>query len=147
MQGGKIGYGSTIHTPVKFFSVRRNIIIGRNVTVNPDCYLDDRGGISIGNNVNISHDVRIYTSGHNINSGNLSYFESPVKIEDDVWIFPNVLVMPGVTLRKRTIVLPGAVVTKTYPEGSVIGGNPSKLISKRTKPVEYLIEHEYWFVS
>jgi len=52
-------------------------------------------------------------------------------IEDDVWIGRNVMIMPGRTIKRGSIVAAGCVLTKTYPEYSVIGGNPSKLIKSR----------------
>ncbi|PSW03867.1 acyltransferase [Photobacterium lipolyticum] len=145
--GAKIGKNSTLHTPIKFFNLTRKLNIGSNVTINPGCYLDDRGGIFIGNNVNISHSVRIYTAGHNINSPDMRYFERSVLISDNVWIFPNVLIMPGVKLGKGCVILPGAVVTKSYPERSIVGGNPSKIVGSRDCGTNYCINHSYWFVN
>ncbi|WP_372872330.1 hypothetical protein [Shewanella sp.] len=146
-QGAKIGQSVSIHTPVKFFGLYRNLFVGDNVTVNPNCYLDDRGSIYLGNNVNISHSVRIYTAGHDIRTEDMAYFERSVSIGDDVWIFPNVIIMPGVKLSERCIVLPGSVVTKSFGSGSIIGGNPATVISTRTADVNYKIEHGFWFVN
>lgn len=52
-------------------------------------------------------------------------------IEDDVWIGRDVKMTPGRVVKKGTIVACGCVLTKDFPEYSVIGGNPSKLIKKR----------------
>jgi len=37
----------------------------------------------------------------------------PVIIEDDVWIGQRVIIMPGVTLGKGSMIGPGSVVTKS----------------------------------
>ena len=42
------------------------------------------------------------------------------------------IILPGVRLKKGTIVGAGAVVTKTFPAYSILGGNPAKLIRTRT---------------
>lgn len=40
------------------------------------------------------------------------------------------MIMPGVTLGKRCIVAAGAVVTKSFPDYSMIAGVPAKIIKK-----------------
>ena len=42
--------------------------------------------------------------------------------------------MPGLVLKKGTIVGAGAVVTKVFPAYSIIGGNPARLIKSRLEP-------------
>lgn len=37
---------------------------------------------------------------------------TPVVIEDNVFIFSNAMIMPGVTIGNGAIVLPGSIVTK-----------------------------------
>ena len=39
-----------------------------------------------------------------------------------------VTILPGVTIADNTVVAAGAVVTKSFPVGSIIGGNPAKVI-------------------
>lgn len=55
----------------------------------------------------------------------------PVTVEDDCWICTGAIITPGVTVRRGTIVAAGAVVTKTFPEYSVVGGNPAHVIKSR----------------
>lgn len=57
--------------------------------------------------------------------------KEPVVIEDDVWIGRGVYIMPGKRVAKGSIVAAGSVLTKNFPEYSIIGGNPSKLIKSR----------------
>lgn len=52
-------------------------------------------------------------------------------IEDDVWCGANVTILKGVTIGRGSIVAAGAVVTKSFPPYSIIGGVPAKLIKKR----------------
>ena len=55
----------------------------------------------------------------------------PTVIEDDVWIGRQVLMTPGRTIRKGSIIAAGTVLTKDFPEHSIVGGNPGKLIRSR----------------
>lgn len=52
-------------------------------------------------------------------------------IEDDVWIGRNVTFTPGRTVKKGTIVGACTLLCKDFPEYSIVGGNPSKLIRSR----------------
>ncbi len=144
--GIKIGRKSYIHVPVKFFS-HKNLVIGDNVTVNPHCYLDARNGIRIGNNVNIAHGTRIYTLGHDIDSSDLHLLGKPVTIEDDVFIFSNVLIMPGVTVGKGAVVLPGSVVVKSVSPYTIVGGNPAKAVRERRHLEFEKTDYSYWFAQ
>lgn len=55
----------------------------------------------------------------------------PTIIEDDVWIGMRSFLTPGRHLRKGTIVAAGSVLTKDFPEYSIVGGAPAKLIRMR----------------
>lgn len=55
----------------------------------------------------------------------------PVVIEDDVWIGGHVMINVGRTIKKGIIIAAGSVVTKDFPEYSIIEGNPAKLIKSR----------------
>lgn len=52
-------------------------------------------------------------------------------IEDDCWIGAFSKLTPGRCIRKGTIIAMGTVLCKDFPEYSVVGGNPSKLIKSR----------------
>lgn len=52
-------------------------------------------------------------------------------IGDDVWIGQNVTMTPGRHIARGTIIATGCVLTKDFPEYSVVGGNPSKLLKSR----------------
>ena len=52
-------------------------------------------------------------------------------IDDDVWIGQNVIMTPGRHISRGSIIAAGSVLTKDFPEFSVVGGNPSQLIKKR----------------
>ena len=67
--------------------------------------------------------------------------DSPVIIEDDVWCGANVTILKGVTIGRGSVVAAGAVVTKSCPPYSIIGGVPAKIIKKRFTD-EDIILHE-----
>ena len=52
-------------------------------------------------------------------------------IGDDVWIGQNVMMTPGRHIAKGSIIAAGCVLSKNFPDYSVIGGNPSVLLKER----------------
>jgi len=142
--GIKIGNKSCIHRGMKLFHIG-NIRIGDNSVINFGCYLDNRRSIIIGDNVSISHNTKIYTLGHSIDSADFSTQGKPVTIGNHVCIFANVLIMPGVTIGNGAVVLPGAVVTKSVGEMDVVGGNPARFLRKRHSSLDYSIDYSYWY--
>ena len=51
-----------------------------------------------------------------------------IVIGDYVYIGTNSLIMPGVTLGDHTLVAAGSVVTKSFPGGLVLAGNPARIV-------------------
>lgn len=58
------------------------------------------------------------------------------RIDDDVWIGRDVLMTPGRSILRGSIIAGGCVLCKDFPEYSIVGGNPSKLIRLRTEKNE-----------
>lgn len=144
LYGIKIGKYSCIHRKCKFFHVGK-LSIGSDSTVNFGCYLDNRRGIYIGNNVGIAHNTKIYSLGHDLNDPQFKTIGAPVVIEDNVFIFSNSLIMPGVTLGEGCIVLAGSVITKDVEEYTIVGGNPAKKIRNRIRDIDYVSRYPYFF--
>lgn len=67
--------------------------------------------------------------------------DAHVTIEDDVWCGANVTILKGVTIGRGSVIAAGAVVNKSFPPYSIIGGVPAKLLKTRFTPEE-IAEHE-----
>ena len=68
-----------------------------------------------------------------------------IKIGDNCFIGARAIILPGVTLGNECVVAAGAVVTKSYPSGSVLGGNPAKLIGNSKELVQKYSSIAYGF--
>lgn len=75
------------------------------------------------------------------NKEKLPGFDRDVIVESDVWIGCNVTLLAGVTIGRGSTVAAGAVVTRSMPPYSVIGGVPAKVI-KFKWTIDQIIEHE-----
>lgn len=127
--GAKVGNHVNIHG--KFFiKYCNNFEIGDNSHINYGVFLVCRDKIIIGKNVHISSHVTMHTGGLDIFNDINKHYTKSIVIEDNVWITTGVILNPGVTIGKNSIVLPGSVVNKDIPENSMVGGVPAKLIKK-----------------
>jgi acetyltransferase-like isoleucine patch superfamily enzyme len=109
----------------------KNIHLGKAVFINAGCKFQDQGGIYIGDDVLIGHNVVLATLNHEEDPerrGNLC--PAPIKIGDKVWIGSNATILPGVTIGDGAIIAAGAVVTKDVDKKTVVGGVPAKFIKK-----------------
>ena len=95
-------------------------------------YIQAINGIYIDASVLIGPDVKIISANHNFNDYKKWDNSDPIKINKNVWIGANSVILPGVNIGKNCIVGAGSIVTKSFEENSIIGGNPAKLIRKNS---------------
>lgn len=128
-----------------------NIHIGNNVSINTGCTFVDCNKVRIGNNVLIAPNVQIYTATHPVEfserlvptllaTGCVSYvrhtYALPVTIEDGCWIGGGVVILPGVTIGRGSVVAAGSVVIRDVPANSLVVGNPGRVIRKLNESQE-----------
>lgn len=118
------------------FGNGRNVSIGNNSGIGSNCHVPNN--ITIGSNVMMAPNCCILGNiNHRFERIDIPMREQGIKytnktiIGNDVWIGQNVLITPGRTIKDGCILAAGTVLTKDFPEYSIIGGNPSKLIRSR----------------
>ncbi|MGI3784349.1 MAG: acyltransferase [Janthinobacterium lividum] len=110
------------------------------VTVGEDCRIyslsisSEWELLSIGDRVTISSDVRFITHDgvgwlFHDDQGRRHYHLARIEIGNDVFVGAGSTIMPGVRIGDRCVVAAGSVVTRSVPDGTVVGGNPAKIIS------------------
>ena len=137
-----IGDNVSIDTPFHC-NLGINISIGSNVIIGVNCTFIDDSPILIGDNVLIAPNVQIYTASHpsaaserliedweGKNSTFFRTFAKPVVVEDNVWIGGGVIILPGVTIGKNSVIGAGSVVTRSVPGNSLAFGNPCKVVKE-----------------
>ncbi len=94
--------------------------------------------VVIGENVMIGQELLIFTQNHSMSRIDIPMREQgmtptkPVVIGNDVWIGARVTILPGVHIGDGAVIGAGAVVTKDVPSYEIWGGNPARLLKKRT---------------
>lgn len=134
--GAEIGRDVVLKPGVEVLSPR-SLKIGSHTNIGRHVQLDSRGGITIGDNVNISDSAAIFTAEHDIQSPSFDTTSAPVVIGARVWLCFRSIVLPGVRLGEGCVVASGAVVTKDVPPFCVVAGIPAKVIGTRAKALTY----------
>lgn len=132
-----IDYRAYLYLGIYIYPTFKLMKIGKYTNINRNCVLDGRGGLYIGDNVNISAEVAIYTGGHKMNSSTFAYYDKAVHIENRVWIGTRAMIMPGVSIGEGAMIMPGAIVTKDVTPFSIVAGIPAKKIGERSKNLTY----------
>ena len=122
--GTSIPKGSTIYCTDAPCTIGKKVLFGPNPTI-------------------ITGDHRIDVIGKYImdSTEKLPENDAPVVIEEDVWTGANVTILKGVTIGRGSVIAAGAVVTKSFPPYSIIGGVPAKVLKMRFTEEE-IEEHE-----
>jgi acetyltransferase-like isoleucine patch superfamily enzyme len=114
-----------------------HVSIGNNVLINRGVILQGGGGLIIGDDVMIGPGVYIWSINHGFADCDRpirlqGYTESPVTIEQDVWLAAGCIVLPGAVIRRGAVIAAGAVVRGEIPANSIAGGVPAKVIGSRS---------------
>lgn len=128
--GTSIPKGSTIYCTEAPLTIGRKVVFGPRPTIITGDHRIDLIGKYI---------IDVTVADKQVDGKNP--YDAPVVIEDDVWAGANVTILKGVTIGRGSVIAAGAVVTKSFPPYSIIGGVPAKLLKMRFTE-EQIREHE-----
>ncbi|RJP41186.1 MAG: acyltransferase [Desulfobacteraceae bacterium] len=119
------------------FRSMENLVVGDEVEIGYDNFIQALGGVTLGDNVMLAPGVKIWSVNHNYKDKNTLVYEqgqtkAQVIIGNDVFIASNAFISPGVTLPDGVVVSAGALVgVKNYPPYAIIAGNPARVVGYR----------------
>jgi virginiamycin A acetyltransferase len=142
-------------------TIKKNVLITDSLQeIGAGSYIGDRASIfncsGIGNYCSISHQVMIGLENHsleNLSTSPLLYTEKqhnePARIEHDVLISANAMIMSGVTLGTGCVVGAGSFVNQDIPPYAIVVGSPAKIIRYRFNEsiVKQLLESRWWLLN
>lgn len=125
------------------YSDRPRLIIGDHTIIGHNTSFTVGEQISVGRHCQISGGVSILDSpGHPLDptarrEGKPAMREDvrPVVIEDDAWIGQRVIILPGVTIGRGSVVAAGSVVMTSVPPNVLVAGNPARQLRVIVQPV------------
>lgn len=104
------------------------LAIGENTHIGDRTEIHCGQYVKIGCGCSISWDVVIMDRDyHKLNSHECVY--KPVVIEDNVWIGCRAIILKGVRIGSGAVVAAGSIVTKDVPSGSIVAGNPARVVA------------------
>ncbi|MFC1835737.1 acyltransferase [Thermodesulfobacteriota bacterium] len=112
------------------FNFGQNLDVGDDVFMNAGVYLDSKGGITLGDYVCLTEDVKIFTHTHSESDHAIRTYK-PVVIKDFAKIYARAIILPGVTIGEQAIVAGDAMVHHDVPPNMVVAGIPAKVIRER----------------
>ncbi|MYV17018.1 sugar O-acetyltransferase [Furfurilactobacillus milii] len=128
---GETGQDCSVHATFRC-DYGYNIYVGDDFFANYDCVMLDVAPIRIGKHALLGPKVQIYSVNHpadpRLRRNGAKGIGKPVTIGDDVWIGGGAIICPGVTLGDNVIVGAGSVVTKSFGDDVIIGGNPARVL-------------------
>ncbi|WP_269928684.1 DapH/DapD/GlmU-related protein [Kocuria massiliensis] len=130
LTGRKVPNSVTVFPP--FYSeFGANISLGERVFVNTGCTIQDQGGVVVGDDTLIGHNVLIATLNHDMDPAyRADMHPGRVIIGTRVWIGSAARIMPGVSIGDGAVVAAGALVTQDVPARTVVAGVPAKPLRK-----------------
>jgi len=136
--------------PTKSSFFYKTIRIGDDVFIGPGAtFSASESFIQIGNKVMFGPNVTIMGGDHNTSivgaymydvNEKLPENDLPIIINDDVWVGTGAIILKGVTIGQGSIVAAGALVNKSIPPYTVVGGIPAIILRNRFSE-EKLGEH------
>lgn len=107
-----------------------NLEIGDDSVISPNCVLYGTGaaGIRVGKRFDCGPGVGIFASRTDYALGPNYHVFAPVVVGDDVIVYANVVISPGVTIGDCAVIAANSVVTSDVPPNVLVGGCPARIL-------------------
>ncbi len=124
----------------------RGVQIGSNVDIASDVILETECPhlISIGNNVIINIRSTVLAEFMDA-TRDRSRADASVRIEDDVVLGAQSLILPNVVIGRGSVVTAGSVVTRSVPPMTMVQGNPAVPVAKCGIPLSHDVSLKEFF--
>ncbi|MDR2977521.1 MAG: acyltransferase [Streptococcaceae bacterium] len=131
----KIGDNSKLMISGTLSDLGKGLRIGSNTSFSENTFFGSAGGIIIGSDVIAGQNVRFHAENHKFdNSGVLIRLQGVshkgIKLGSNIWIGSGVTILDGSNIGDNCVIASGAVIQKEFPDNSIIGGVPAKVIRR-----------------
>ena len=130
--GAKVGRGVVIRSRVNITFPWR-FECGDNVWIGEEVYILSLARVTIGSNVCLSQRAFLCTGSHDFRKETFDLVQKPITVGDGCWIAAGAFVGPGVNIGGGSVVAAGAVVIKDVAVGTLVGGNPARVLETQKR--------------
>lgn len=134
-----------------FIDHRKKLLLGDHVFIGHHNYLEASHGISIGTGCQVTNfisitthsshqSIRLYGKHYTDHKEHKGYIAGPVEIGAYTFVGPHVVIMPGSTIGKGSLVAAYSYVAGSFPDYSVLKGNPARVVGNTRDTDAALLE-------
>ena len=106
--------------------------IGEHTWIGENVWIDNLTNVFIGSNCCVSQGAMLLTGNHNFKKTSFDLIVQPIILEDSSWVGAKVIVCPGVTVGRCSVITVGSVATKATEPYGIYTGNPAAKLKYRT---------------
>lgn len=109
--------------------------IGDGSVISPHCviYGCGPGGVRIGKRLDCGPGVGIFASRTDYRARDRRHHFAPVVIGDDVIIYANAVISPGVRIGDGAVIAACSVVTRDVPANALVAGSPAVVVEENVR--------------
>lgn len=109
--------------------------IGNDSVISPHCviYGCGSGGVRIGRRLDCGPGVGIFASRTDYRARDGRHLFAPVVIGDDVIIYANAVISPGVRIDDGAVIAACSVVTRDVPANALVAGSPAAVVEENVR--------------
>lgn len=129
--GAKIADNAIVYSNCKIFAPWNLTMEGNScIASNTDIY--NAADVIMKEGAIVSQYSYLCTATHDIRDKDFRLYSLPIVLEKNSWVAAKCFIGPGVTIGEGAVVGASASVYKDVPAWTVVGGNPAKIINRRT---------------
>ena len=125
---------------------KQGVRIGENCLVYTTLFSTEPYLIEIGNNVAISSETSFITHDGSprifLDQPDMDVFGS-IKVGNNIFFGTHCIILPGTQIGSDSIIGSGSVVRGVIPDGSVVFGNPARVVMKTPLMKQLMVNHKH----
>lgn len=129
--GADVGRHVRIHNTATIY-YPWNFSVGDWSSIGEDAMIYNLGPITLGTKVTVSQRAHLCAGSHDISDPTMPLLKPPITVGDQAWICADAFVGPDVEVGDGAVVGARAVAVEDVDAWMVVGGNPARVIRKRT---------------
>lgn len=135
-RGVSLGRHGRIRATATLTELGAGATIGDFVGIGDGFYLGAFGGVEIGTETIVGERLTVHSDNHDFDDVTKAIRHQattglPVRIGARCWLGSNVTILGGVQIGDDSVIGAGSVVTRSFPKGSILVGNPARMIRNR----------------